>query len=221
MLLTRGDGDGATALETALSRLDAEGMLPGDVGIETDAPKERMRENLRDLRHSLKRAAKRLRGSRDESEREDAAAPRQSERVPVDLSRDVWAFRLIVRAFLAKATAISLDSRDAGDASGLAFVGEFVGHFRVFGPRLAKGTGYADRGPLVQAVSALSRFEDIDEERLAQAVVECDRFAEHLEQVLSEHFDSASSTFDKQRAAEELRGYLEGAKRQPRLEGFG
>jgi hypothetical protein len=42
-----------------------------------------------------------------------------------------------------------------------------------------------------------------------------------LEQVLSEHFDSASSTFDKQRAAEELRGYLEGAKRQPRLEGFG
>jgi hypothetical protein len=142
--------------------------------------------------------------------------------VPVDLTPEIWAFRFIVHAFLAKVSAVFEASAPPWDAAELAFVPEFVGHFRAFGPRLAKGTEYPLRGPLTQAVSALSRPEDVDAEALERAFAECDRFAEHLESVLSERVDAETSAFDKERAAEELRVYLEGVRSQPEgLRGLG
>jgi hypothetical protein len=63
---------------------------------------------------------------------------------------------------------------------------------------------------LIRAVSALTRRTAIGEESLGRAVQECAQFVEHLDQAL-EGVDSQVS-FDKRRAADELRGYLEGAK---------
>jgi len=220
LIASRGDEAGAKELERVVTVLEAEDMLPGSHVLETEVSRGPMRERVRELRGALKRVAKRIRGSGEEHE--DEAPRRRSERVPVDLTREVWAFRLILRAFLAKTNAVLSEGIEAQDPPRLAFVGEFVGHFRAFGPRLAKGTSYTERGPLTRAVSALSQPGDSSIERLADAVAECERFVEHLESVLSERSDSESPSFDKERAAAELRGYLEAAKRQPDgLRGFG
>jgi hypothetical protein len=205
--------DSATRdLSTVLSLVDADDMLLGIVAREPDASMERFRNRLDGLRGAIKSAAKRLRGSGDEPER--AFERSHSERVPVDLTPEIWAFRFIVHAFLAKISALS-EMSEPPDESQLAFVPDFVGHFRAFGPRLAKGTDYPARAALVQAVSAISHTEDIDAQRLERAFVECDHFAEHLESVLSERVDAETSAFDKERAAEELRVYLEGVRSQP------
>lgn len=208
----QGDGSAIRGLSTVLSLVDVDDMLLGVVAREPDASMERFRNRLDELRHAIKSAAKRLRGSGDEPE--PAVERSHSERVPVDLTGEIWAFRFILRAFLAKSSALS-EMSEPWDESRLAFVDDFVGHFRAFGPRLAKGTEYPARPALIQAVSAISHTEDIDAQRLEQAFVECDRFAEHLESVLSQRVDAEASTFDKERAAEELRAYLAGVKSQP------
>ncbi len=170
---------------------------------------ERMRNEIRELRRSVKATARRLR---------DVEAPplperteRRSGRVRKMLHQEVWSFRFILRAFLAKASALPV-VEGTHDVEDLAFAAEFVRHFRFFGPRLAKGTGYSRRGPLTTAVSALSRREAIDEEALTFAIEECERFADHLDRALIPGADGSATAFDKQEAAESLRAYLESAK---------
>jgi hypothetical protein len=228
VIADQGNDEVAAELEPGLLMLDANDTLPGGMAHGTEASRDRMRAALLELRSTLKSAAKRLRGfgdppvRDDEAVAEDDAPQRQSERVPVDIAPDVWAFRLIVRAFVAKATAALLDGSESIDPSKLSFVSEFVGHFRVFGPKLTKGTAYSDPGPLIRAVSALSEIDGIDEERLSEAIAECEPFEEHLAFFLAERSDSIDVSFDKQKAAEELRGYLEVAKREPeKLRDFG
>ena len=173
-------------------------------------PSERLRNGIREVRTTLKDAAKRLRHVA-ELDRVDGETARESERVRVDLTQDTWAFRLIVRAFLAKAAVAAPGRDDWHEEPSVAFIGEFVRHFRVFGPRLAKGTSYPHRGALTRAVSALSRRDGVDAETLDHAVRECERFAEHLEGVLGQAPQSLLAPFDKQQAAIELRGYLAAA----------
>lgn len=210
----RGGDALAADLTPALAALETEAMLPDGGTSDDESITQRIHGCLLEVRLALKATAKRLCDSSKRPEEDEEASRRHSERVPVDLTHEVWAFRLIVRAFLAKVEAFILEGSEARDPARLAFVTEFVRHFRVFGPRLVKGTAYSDRGPLATAVSALGQLDELDVERLAQAVVECERFAEHLESALETRFDSAAA-FDKQRAADELRGYLEVAKRQP------
>ncbi len=174
------------------------------------APCERLRNGIREMRGAVKNAAKTLR---------DLSAPekperveRASERVQTDLQGDIWAFRFILRGFLAKASAVPPGVRGTNAAEDLRFASEFVRHFRVFGPRLAKGTGYPQRGPLTRAVSALSRRSGIDEESLGRAERECLLFVQHLDEALEGLHSCSQASFDKRRAAAELRGYLEGAK---------
>ena len=66
-------------------------------------PAERMRNGIRELRGSIKRAAKELR--RLVGPTSPASDRRESQRVERNLHQDVWAFRFILRAFLAKASA--------------------------------------------------------------------------------------------------------------------
>ena len=170
---------------------------------------ERTRNEIRELRRSVKATARRLRDIEAPSlpERNE----RQSGRVRKSLHQEVWAFRFILRAFLAKASALPV-VEGIHDPGQLAFAGEFVRHFRAFGPRLAKGTEYPHRGPLTTAVSALTRREAIDEETLAFAIEECERFAEHLERALTDDAGLSRNAFDKREAADALRAYLTSAK---------
>ena len=174
-------------------------------------PSERLRNGVREMRAALKDAAKLLRCT-TEVHRDAAPMTRQSERVRADLTRDIWAFRLILRAFLAKAAVLEPGPQGWRQAERPEFIAEFVRHFRVFGPRLAKGTSYGERGPLTRAVSALSGHENLDAERFDAATHACERFVEHLEMQLDEASTAAGVSFDKQQAAIELRGYLAAAK---------
>jgi hypothetical protein len=174
------------------------------------APAERTRNGIREVRRTVKRTAKRLRdlGTPPAPER----AVHTSEPVQKDLRQDIWAFRFIMRGFLAKASVAPVGVHRAPTAYDLAFAAEFVRHFRMFGPRLAKGTGYRRRAPLIRAVSGLSRRDEIDEESLGRAARECAQFVEHLDRALQSPPASTQAPFDKRQAASELREYLAGAK---------
>ena len=174
-----------------------------------DLAAERMHQGIVELRATVRDAAKKLHalGRPALAER----AERQSERVQRNLHQEIWAFRLILQAFLAKASASDARSNDGG---GLDFAGEFLRHFRLFGLRLSRGTKYPRRGPLTRAVSALNDRDSIDEAKIALATGECRLFLEHLDDALAELPESALEPFDKAKAAVELRAYLTAVKQQ-------
>jgi len=170
-------------------------------------PAERMRSGIREVRMTLKEAAKQLR-SLGKSVRAERLSTVRAKRV----QQDIWAFRFILQAFIAKASAASLVAADWSDAGSLDFVDEFIRHFRVFGPRLARATQYPRDRALTEAVSALRRGETIDRVGLDLATQECTLFLEQLEEALADFPSSLSAPFDKDRAASELRAYLSAAR---------
>lgn len=185
-----------------------ESMVRGSLAL----PAERLRNVIRELRDRVKHSAKRIRNLAAPAERRPV--PRASERVPRDLSADVWSFRLIARAFLDKAEAAATGPDAWTDRERFVFASEFARHFRKFGPRLAKGTDYDRRGPLVAAVSLLSNRDGIDAERLGVAAHECERFVQHLDGVLDETRRLGGIEFDKRAAAAELLAYLAESSRR-------
>lgn len=172
-------------------------------------PAERLRNTIRNLRSFAKGAAREL---RDLSGDPRGAGVRESMRVQKDLSPDVWAFRFIARAFIAKAQALAPRRNGWDDPETFVFASEFARHFRVFGPVLAKGTGYDRRGPLTAAIGVLSNRHAIDRDRLGSAVYECQQFVAHLDAVLEERHADDVVPFDKNLAAAELREYLAAAR---------
>lgn len=155
---------------------------------------------VNEARAQLKEAAKSLRIG-PEAERSE----RRSRRVPKSPDQDIWAFRFILRAFIAKASALS------PEAENLDFAPEFTRHFRAFGPKLMRATGYPYARPLTTAVSGLNRRALLDKALIDIAAMECERFVEHLDAAL-EAPARKRNRFDKRQAAEELRSYLETAK---------
>jgi hypothetical protein len=170
-------------------------------------PSERLRSGIREVRSTVKETAKQLRNLG-----RPVPVDRKSDRVQKTIHQDVWAFRFILRAFVAKASVASVGADYWSDVGSLEFVSEFVRHYRVFGPRLTRATDYARRGPLTRAVSALSHREAIDAARLNLAIHECSLLLEHLDDALEDAPQSLLAPFDKRRAAAELRGYLSAAK---------
>lgn len=222
-LLVQGVETFASELETRLLSVEAIATIihtksrsllndplpePAELGGD-DLAAERMHQDIVELRATVRDAAKKLHalGRPAQTER----AERQSERVQRNLHQEIWAFRLILQAFLAKASAS--DTR-SNDGAGLDFTGEFLRHFRLFGLRLSRGTKYPRRGPLTRAVSALNERDSIDEGKVALAAGECRLFLEHLDDALAELPESELEPFDKAKAAAELRAYLTAVKQQ-------
>jgi hypothetical protein len=170
-------------------------------------PAERMRNGIREVRMTVKDAAKQLRNIG-----RHLPAERPSGVMAKNIHQDIWAFRFILRAFVAKASVASVRPEQWSDAGSLDFIGEFIRHFRVFGSRLIRATNYTRRGPLMRAVSALSQRETIEPVGLDLAVQECTLFLEHLDEALADVRPSLLAPFDKGRAASELRGYLSAAR---------
>jgi len=174
---------------------------------------ERMRNGIRELRAAVKDAAKQLRIiGRPAQEEQMGREERKSERVQKNLRQDIWTFRFIVQAFVAKASLASLHGNDWHNPGSLEFASEFLRHFRVLGLPLSRGTGYARRAPLTEAVSALRDRDAIDTSKLAIATDECVLFLDHLDAALAEIPQSLFAPFDKNKAAAELRGYLSAAR---------
>ncbi|MGB3049444.1 MAG: hypothetical protein WBB42_00505 [Polyangiales bacterium] len=184
---------------------------PGVQGSDAVAA-ERMHHGIVELRATVRDAAKRLHALGRPVRAEPVE--RKSERVLRNLHQEIWAFRLILQAFLAKASAASASDACSNGGGGLDFAGEFLRHFRLFGLRLSRGTKYPGRGQLTRAVSALNERHAIDEAKLALATGECALFLEHLDDALAEQPESPLAPFDKTKAAAELRGYLAAVKQR-------
>jgi len=187
-------GKARTALDGPLPAVHVE----GSVAVEG----ERLRNGIREVRATVKEAAKELR-----SITRPGSPDRKAERLEENLRQDVWAFRFILRAFVAKASVASVGADYWGDFGDVDFVREFVKHYRVFGPRLLRGIDYARCGPLSRAVNDLGTHESIGGPGLNLAARECTLFLEHLDMALEE-IESAHPTFDKNKAAAQLRHYL-------------
>jgi hypothetical protein len=188
-----------SALDDALPELGPEGGH--------SVPAERMRNGIREVRATVREAAKQLRNLG-----RPIRAERKSGRIRKNPHHDIWAFRFILRAFIAKASVASVGADDWHDRGSLEFVGEFVRHYRVFGPRLTRATDYPRREALTRAVTALSYHEAVDTTKLDTAARECIVFHEHLDEALAGVPQSVLAPFDKTKAAAELRGYLAAAK---------
>ena len=187
-------GKARTALDGPLPEVHVE----GSVAVEG----ERLRNGIREVRATVKEAAKELR-----SMTRPGSPGRKAERIEENLHQDIWAFRFILRAFVAKASVASLGTEYWGDFGDVDFVREFVKHYQVFGPRLVRGTDYARRGPLSRAMSDLGTHEAIGGPGLNLAARECALLLEHLDVALEE-IERTRPGFDKNKAAAELREYL-------------
>lgn len=143
----------------------------------------------------------------------DAAARRAaSDR----LRREVWMFKQVVRAFIAKADAARLEytegahDRWAGEASS-QFVRDFVAHFRAIGYQLAHSHHYERLDPLVAGLARLGDVDFLDPVRLDEVVDECQVFLDFLTGLfdhISRRTELADLPFDRQAATETLKIYL-------------
>lgn len=190
------------ALDAPLPELHVEGSVATEG--------ERLRNGIRDVRATVKDAAKELRSITRPGPPNDTEEG--SEKA---LYRDIWAFRFILRAFVAKASVASVNADYWGDVGDVEFVQQFVRHYRVFGPRLVRGTNYARRGPLARSLNDLATHAVITAPGLNWAARECTSFLGHLDVVIEEieHAHPDATHFDKKQAATELRSYISRAAR--------
>lgn len=133
----------------------------------------------------------------------------QSER----LRRDVWMFKQVLRAFLAKAEAAPEQPEvDCWEATAsLRFVKEFLEHFRAIGFQLVRLSDYARLDRFMSAIEGLRDVDLLERGKLAAAARECHSFYEYLDGLfgeISKRRELQKRPFDKRAAAETLRVYL-------------
>lgn len=139
-------------------------------------------------------------------------APEQAQAFASErLRRDVWMFRQILKAFVAKAQATDADlDRWAGVAS-FRFVREFLTHFRAIGYQLVRGSDYPRLDTFLSTLDQLRDSDLLERKPLERAIEECMSFQgylDHLFRNISQREELADSPFDKRGAAEHLRLYL-------------
>lgn len=132
------------------------------------------------------------------------------------LRREIWMFQQILRAFVAKADAMTDASGDgsrdlwAGQAS-FQFVREFLGHFRAIGYQLVRSHDYERLDPFLAALEGLRDIDLLEPQRMQEAVDECRAFLEFLGELfehVSGRAELSETPFDRQAAGETLKIYL-------------
>ncbi|MDQ3032874.1 MAG: hypothetical protein M3Y87_10690 [Myxococcota bacterium] len=132
------------------------------------------------------------------------------------LRREIWMFQQILRAFVAKADAVSTASsqsthdRWAGQAS-FQFVRDFLGHFRAIGYQLVRSHDYERLDPFLASLERLRDVDLLEPHRMQEAVDECRAFLEFLGALfasVSSRAELAGVPFDRQAAGEVLKIYL-------------
>ena len=130
----------------------------------------------------------------------------------VRLRRDVWMFKQVLRAFLAKASASSQGGLDHwGSAASFMYVREFLNHFRAIGYQLVRRSDYERLDHFISAIDSLRDADLLDEQQMEAAVGECRAFFDYLGRLLgqiSRREELRDTPFDKQTAADTLRVYL-------------
>jgi hypothetical protein len=129
----------------------------------------------------------------------------------VRLRRDVWMFKQVLRAFLAKADASGGGLDHWGSAASFMYVREFLNHFRAIGYQLVRRSDYERMDHFISAIDSLRDADLLDEQQMRAAVDECRAFFEYLGRLLaqiSRREELRNTPFDKQAAVDTLRVYL-------------
>jgi hypothetical protein len=127
------------------------------------------------------------------------------------LRRDVWMFLQVLRAFLAKAEAATVDPDQWASHASFQFVREFLDHFRAIGYQLVRASDYGHLDRFLSALDSLRDVDLLDPRRLRGAVDECAAFYTFLDELfrnVSRRAELRDVPFDKKRAAEMLKIYL-------------
>jgi hypothetical protein len=127
------------------------------------------------------------------------------------LRRDVWMFLQVLRAFLAKAEAATVDPDQWASHASFQFVREFLDHFRAIGYQLVRASDYGHLDRFLSALDSLRDVDLLDPRRLRGAVDECAAFYTFLDELfrnVSRRAELQGVPFDKKRAAEMLKIYL-------------
>ena len=134
------------------------------------------------------------------------------------LRRDVWMFRQILRAFVAKSDASAATGGHStaaldrwGGQTSFQFVRDFLGHFRSIGYQLVRSHDYARLDPFLDALGSLRDVDLLDPEAMAACVDECRAFLDFLDtlfEAVGSRTELAGSAFDRVAATETLMMYL-------------
>ncbi len=128
------------------------------------------------------------------------------------LRREIWMFRQIVRAFKAKAEAAGSAKDRWADASTFGFVADFLGHFRAIGYQLVRESDYDHLDSFLEKLSNLREEDFLHPGRSEETLREIDAIDQYLEslfQAISMRTELNDHAFDKRRAAETLKLYLQ------------
>ena len=127
------------------------------------------------------------------------------------LRRDVWGFRQVLRAFLAKADGAAVVTDHWNSYANFSYVREFLERFRAIGFQLARRSDYPAFERFLDNVGRLREVDLIDPERMDEVIEECRRFMNYLGELfgrINRRADLARHPFDRLQAAEHLRLYL-------------
>ena len=127
------------------------------------------------------------------------------------LRRDVWIFAQIMRAFLVKGEAALKYSQGWNSRATYEFVREFLRHFRAIGYQLVRSSDYGRLDHFLRAIEELREADLLEHEHLAQALRECRRFYDYLNELFSKvslRRELRGLNFDKKAAGEALKAYL-------------
>lgn len=127
------------------------------------------------------------------------------------LRRDVWMFSQVLRAFLAKATAATVDPDRWTSRASLRFASEFLHHFEHIGHQAVRASDDAHLDRFLGALESLRDVDLLDLPRLRSATEECASFhgvLEELFEAVSRRTELQGVPFDRRQAAETLKTYL-------------
>ncbi|MFT5357458.1 MAG: hypothetical protein ACI9KE_004695 [Polyangiales bacterium] len=127
------------------------------------------------------------------------------------LRRDVWGFRQVLRAFLAKADGAAVVTDHWNSYANFSYVREFLEHFRAIGYQLARRSDYPAFDRFLDSVGHLREVDLLDPERMDEVIEECRQFMTYLGELftrINRRADLAPHPFDRLQAAEHLRLYL-------------
>lgn len=135
------------------------------------------------------------------------SAAEQSER----LRRDIWMFRMVLRAFIEKTKGSYLATDQWSQSASFRFVREFVGYFRSMGYQLLRYSDYAEFDKFMGLVDRLREGDVLEVQRLPNIIAACEDFMTFLDktfEAVSLREELEAVPFDKKEAARTLKLFL-------------
>jgi hypothetical protein len=128
------------------------------------------------------------------------------------LRLEAWMFSQVLRAFIAKASAAAEYPDKWSGSSDFQFVKDFLNHFKAIGYQLVRMSDYKRLDPFLEVLEDLRDADLLDPSRIQAAVEESQVFREYLLDLvkqISRRAELIEVPFDKKRAADHLKRYLE------------